>query len=172
MKEYEIVIEELEKSFSKGLTSDQESLLLVPFKNLLTMTLNQLLEPSTTGYVLPAESVNKLLIELRNEIIDLSYDDRVSYLFPDMNFELLLELSNKVYNKALLKWNDNAMASKEECILYEKQLDKLLSKVEKGNIESAKRLYSETKLEINYLKGETELVSLRLGREIRAAKGK
>ena len=90
-----------------------------------------------------------------------------SMVIKDDNFDKLLEFSNTFYQLALnkLKTGENINI---DVGFYQKHIDFYFQNILDFNKQSAQTIYSETILDLNYAAGNSEFMSLRIGRETRS----
>lgn len=169
MDELDDLIEKLTNDFKKKNNISEEYIILAFKKYLKHFVKNK-------EYFSPdeVENIKRQLIFSSNYINSLQNVYFIkSELIYDKNLEIIRESSMKIFNEAIRVLNGIGITQN---IIVDEELRKIreaFKSVEIFNKEVANSLYSEAILDMNYINyPNTNIISLRLGREYRRLKNK
>jgi len=175
MEEYKELINGLLEEFKKTLPENgaDNRELIEGFNRYITDTVSNLLEDALEDSELTSDFVERVVIAKAADVIKLDYDAKKIRLIEDPILDQLRVASGKIFEQAVLRAEGKEVTlaitdeSQENAI---GKFEDMLKQVKPHNIEQAKQIYSETILDLNYLKGENDITSLRIGNIIRSNK--
>ena len=102
--------------------------------------------------------------------VQMSTQDKRRNLIKDPNIDKIRHISNKVYRIAENTVHGKEFGKKIDLHKLENRLGHISGEVKDFNKSEAKRLISETLLDVNYINGKRNISSLRLASKIKAEK--
>lgn len=172
MEQYREIIANLLKGFEASIPKDEpdREALISGFNTYLLGTSSQLLKNRHEHPLDTDDVIEQILVSRANNIIQSSLNSKKSALILDEKMEQLRNVSNKIFDQAVQKLNEqevNVSVIDENYDTIINRLRQIVKDVKPFNSEQAKNLLSETILDIDYLSGNKKILSLRVGHLIK-----
>lgn len=161
--EYDMIIDKLVQKFD-DVIPEEEKELTIKFREYLYKAIENLKKSDLKFVRKDKQSIESTLNRITNRFISFDLQEKQQELLIDDNFEEMKKISNTIYNIAKSIMEGNSQKVDFDIAEEKERLYTLFNLVKPYNIELAKRLVSETIVELNYISNpETDILSLRLG---------
>lgn len=156
------LIKELAERFRDSIP-EGENQLVIEFEKYLYSTVTNMQNSDSPFIRKDIDSIKSLLMKITDVFISYELNVKKQYLLLDESFEKIGKISGKIYKIAQGILNGNEISVDVDEGEKINELNDLLKDVADYNMEQAKLLVSEAKLDIKFIKNpDTNILSLRL----------